>query len=296
MIFLVLSIICSAILILLFKVFERQGIPIFQAIVFNYCTAALCGYIFLPDKHMVNSGAFINAPWFALSVILGLMFITVFNLTSLTVINFGVSTASVASKLGLVFPVMLAFLLYKEDFDWIKLAGILLAFAAVVMASLKAQSSHHPGAHARLIFLPYIVFLGNGACDSVTQFANKHYLTQQGNEYFAMFIFVAAGITGLLILIWQLINGRSKINMKSVAGGIVLGIPNYFSFLFLLQALASLTWGSSVVFPISNLGTVALATITGYIVFKERISKVNFIGLLLAAASIGLIVISGRIK
>src|ERR1700722_6834661 len=125
MLFLTLSFLCSATLILLFKVFERNGVPIFQAIVFNYCTAAACGFIFLPDHSTVTSGAFLNQPWFPLSVMLGAMFIGVFNLTSLTTINFGVSTASVASKLGLVFPVLLAFFLYHESFNAIKLVGIL---------------------------------------------------------------------------------------------------------------------------------------------------------------------------
>ena len=57
MVFLALSFICSAILILLFKVFERTGTPAFQAIVFNYCTAAVCGFCFLPNQHTVTSGA-----------------------------------------------------------------------------------------------------------------------------------------------------------------------------------------------------------------------------------------------
>ena len=70
--------------------------------------------------------------WLPVAWVLGMMFITVFNLTSVTAVNFGVSTASVASKLGLVLPVMFAFFLYKEPFNYAKLAGILLAFAAVI--------------------------------------------------------------------------------------------------------------------------------------------------------------------
>ena len=80
--------------------------------------------------------------------------------------------------------------------------------------------------------------------------------------------------------------------MKSVVGGIALGIPNYLSFLFLLKALATLNWGSSVIFPVANLGTVAFATIVSFIVFKERISKINIAGLAFAAVAIILIMMS----
>lgn len=292
MVFLTLSFICSAILILLFKVFERNGVPVFQAIVFNYCTAAACGFIFLPDHHTVTSGGFLNQGWFPVSVFLGAMFICVFNLTSLTTINFGVSTASVAAKLGLVFPVLFAFFLYHESFSGMKLAGILLAFIAVVLSSIKEKQPGHLAVKSSLIFLPYAVFFGNGACDSVTQYANKNFLMHKGIAEFAMFIFTSAGSIGIVILLFMLLSGRSKLHIKSIIGGIALGIPNYLSFLFLLKALATLSWGSSVIFPVSNLGTVAVATIVSFIVFKERISKVNMAGLAFAAAAIILIVLS----
>lgn len=290
MVFLILSIICSAILILLFKVFERKGVPVFQAIVFNYCTAAACGFIFLPDHHTVTSGAFLNQGWFPLSVLLGAMFIGVFNLTSLTTINFGVSTASVASKLGLVFPVLFAFFLYNESFNGLKLVGILFAFIAVVLSSLKEKPAANASVRTALIVLPYAVFIGNGACDSVTQYANKRFLMHEGIAEFAMFIFVAAGVVGIAILLYMLATHRSKLHVKSIIGGVVLGIPNYLSFLFLLKALATLNWGSSVIFPVSNLGTVAVATLVSFVVFKERISKVNLVGLAFAVVAITLIV------
>ena len=285
MVFLVLSFVCSALLILFFKVFERTRTPVFQAIVFNYCTAATCGFIFLPNHHTVTSGQFMQQGWLPVAWILGIMFITVFNLTSITAINFGVSTASVASKLGLVLPVMFAFFLYEEPFNYAKLAGIVLAFAAVILSSIKEKTAD-PKHHKNLVFLPLLVFIGNGLCDSVTQFANKHYLMNHGNEEFAMFIFVSAGVTGLLILCTQIARGKMKLNVKSMAGGFALGIPNYFSFLFLLKALSSLNWGSSVIFPVTNLGTVVCATLGGLIIFKEKISAINLWGLMLAVGAI----------
>jgi drug/metabolite transporter (DMT)-like permease len=285
MVFLVLSFLCSALLILLFKVFEKTGTPVFQAIVFNYCTAATCGFIFLPNHQTITSGAFIQQGWLPVAWVLGIMFIVVFNLTSLTAISFGVSTASVASKLGLVLPVILAFVLYKEPFNYYKLAGILLAFAAVILSSVKEKPAD-PEHHKKLALLPFLVFIGNGLCDSVTQFANKRYLAQHGTPEFAMFIFVAAGATGIIILIAQIARKKTRLNFKSLAGGIALGIPNYFSFLFLLKALASLNWGSSVIFPVANLGTVVCATLGGLIIFKEKISAVNWWGLALALGAI----------
>jgi drug/metabolite transporter (DMT)-like permease len=224
------------------------------------------------------------------------MFIIIFNLTSITTVKYGVSTASVAMKLGLVFPVLLAFTVYGEEFNWMKLAGILFAFAAVILSSLKEEpkSPEHKSSFA---VLPVIVFLGSGACDSLTQFANKKYLSTGGMEEFSLFLFIAAALVGFGTLLFQFITGKAAFSFKSVIGGVLLGISNYFSFLFLLKALATVSWGSSVVFPVSNLGTVAAATFAGIIFFKEKLSKLNMLGLAFAVVSIVLIILSsGLVK
>lgn len=293
MVALVLTIILSAALVLLFKFFGRNNIPVFQAIVFNYWTAALCGYLFLPDKTAVHNLSIFSEAWMPVCLLLGSMFITVFTLTGITAKYFDSSVASVAMKLGLVFPVLLAFTFYGEAFSWWKMLGIILAFVAVILSSLSENksgpSADKKGSH---IYLPIIVFFGSGACDVLTQYATKKHLADTGQEGFAMFIFVAAGTAGTLVFLYQLLSGKTKFDYKCLIGGIVLGIANYFSYLFMLQALVEINWGSSVLFPAINLGVVAAVTLGGILFFRERISRTNAIGLGFAAASILVILLS----
>lgn len=295
MLSLVLSIICSALLVLFFKYFERNNIPVFQAIIFNYWTAALCGFLYLPDKAPVLTFSIFNEPWMPVCLGLGVMFITVFTLTGITTKHFGASAASVAMKLGLVFPVILAFTIYGEQFNWLKLSGILLAFAAVILASISESPDKVAGnTKANHAYLPIIVFLGSGACDAVTQYATKQYLNNSGTEGFAMFIFVAAAVAGTCVWLWQLFNNKSKFDYRCLVGGVALGITNYFSYLFALKALTQISWGSSVVFPVINLGVVAVVTLGSILFFREKISRLNAIGLACAAASIIVIILSGN--
>ncbi len=293
MLYLLLSIICASGLVLMFKLFEKKGIPIFQAIVFNYWSAGICAVVFMPQKQVILSGSILQQSWLPLALGLGSLFIVVFNLTSITTVRFSVSTASVASKLGLVFPVILAFVVYGETFSALKLAGILLAFVAVILSSVKPQSEHHH--HKPLeALLPLWVFIGSGACDSFTQLATKKYLGESGIEEFSLMLFMAAALAGTLVFVYKMVSEKATINLQSLYWGGVLGFINYFSFLFLLKALATLPWGSSVIFPVNNLGVVAFSTLAGVVLFKERISAVNFTGLLFAAASIITIVFAGR--
>ncbi len=293
MIYLLLSIVFSAVLVLMFKVFDHKQIPVFQAIVVNYVSATLCAFVFLPDKTPVLNGTILHQNWLWLALLLGSLFFTVFNLVSKTTVGFGISTASVAMKLGLVFPVLLAFTVYGETFNWLKLTGILLAFVAVILSSIKEDHEVHK--HSKwMVVLPFITFLGSGLCDSLTQFANKRYVSSSGMEDFSFFLFVAAAIAGVVVLTVRIATGTLKLTMPSVLGGVVLGIFNYFSFLFMLKALGAVSWGSSVIFPVMNLGTVAFASLAGVLFFREKISKVNLAGLFFAALSIGAILLSGK--
>ncbi len=288
MIYLLLSIICSAGLVVMFKYLGLKGIEIFPTIVVNYWTATFCAFVFLPDKSAVYAGAIWGEPWVLLALGLGVLFILVFNLTGTATLHFGVSTASVAYKLGLVFPVLFALFWYGESVSTLKMVGIFFAFVAVILSSIKKDKGKV--IEKNWIFLPLLVFIGSGTCDSLTQYANKKYLMDTGIEEFTLLLFVAATVTGTVLYIFRIWKGGVKVDSRNMTLGIVLGIMNYFSFLFLLKALAQLSWGSSVIFPLNNLLIVAASTLAGVAVFKEKLSWVNIAGLLFAFASIAAII------
>ena len=68
--------------------------------------------------------------------------------------------------------------------------------------------------------------------------------------------------------------------------GILLGIANYCSMYFLLKALRIDGLDSSSVFAINNVAIVAVSTLIGLILFREKISTKNWIGIILAVISI----------
>jgi len=58
--------------------------------------------------------------------------------------------------------------------------------------------------------------------------------------------------------------------------------------LFLLMALGSGLEGSFV-FPVTNVGIIFITTIGAVWLFQERLSRLNWLGIALAVAAIGLI-------
>ena len=71
-----------------------------------------------------------------------------------------------------------------------------------------------------------------------------------------------------------------------------MGIPNYYSIVFLIKALQIKGIESSTLFTINNVGIVVASTIVGLIIFKESFSLKNKIGIALAIIGIVLVAIA----
>ena len=86
-------------------------------------------------------------------------------------------------------------------------------------------------------------------------------------------------------------NDLLKINKtmwcKSIIGGALLGIFNYFSLYFVLITFRDI--GSIITFPILNISVVLITSIIGWIYYKEKYRSINFYGVILACISIYLI-------
>ena len=88
------SIVFSSWLTLSFKLVEKFGINTFQAIVFNYLTCVITGS-FVNGSFPINSEV-IGGSWFPWAMLMGTIFISLFNVIAKTAQTMGVAVASVA--------------------------------------------------------------------------------------------------------------------------------------------------------------------------------------------------------
>ena len=68
--------------------------------------------------------------------------------------------------------------------------------------------------------------------------------------------------------------------------GFILGLVNFGSLYGIIMALDSKVFDSSIVFGINNIGIVLLSVAFALLIFKERISSKNKIGIVLSLISI----------
>jgi drug/metabolite transporter (DMT)-like permease len=225
-------------------------------------------------------------PWFWGTFALGLLFIIVFNLMAATSQRLGVSVASVATKMSLVLPVLFGVLYYKEVLGPFKILGILLALAAVYFASIKERTAKFKFGS---LLLPFFVFTGSGVIDISLAFFQKEFITDRELPLFSASIFASAAVMGVTYILIGNFRKPLKINFKNILGGIALGVPNYFSIYFLLRALQNDTLNSASVFTVNNVAIVMFSTLLGILLFKEKLSRKNWAGIILAVISIILV-------
>ena len=108
------------------------------------------------------------------------------------------------------------------------------------------------------------------------------------NDYLITAFSMAAAL-GLITLSILILTKKQQFNWKSVLIGAAIGIPNYFSIWFLMRVLKKFANNSSAIIPINNMGIVLFSAVMAWILFKEKLSLVNWIGIILSLGAIALI-------
>jgi drug/metabolite transporter (DMT)-like permease len=283
LIYLLLSILISSFIFVIFKLFDVYKINTLQAIVVNYTIAFSFGVF--TSNTSVSIAEIPQQNWFLGAFCLGFLFISIFNVMGITAQKNGLSVASVAGKMSVVIPIIFGIIVYNESVGFVKVIGIILALVAVYLSS--AKSDTNPVKFKNLIF-PLILFVGSGVLDTGLKFVETSSVSDGEEPLFLATIFGCAFILGIFVVITQMINGKFKFHYKNILGGILLGIPNYYSMEFLLKAFKT-DLESSTLFTINNVGILLLTTVFALLFFKEKLIKKNWIGIALSIISILLV-------
>ncbi|MBL7910440.1 MAG: EamA/RhaT family transporter [Bacteroidia bacterium] len=290
MLYIVLTITISVLLLLVLKAFQKYGVNSLVALVYNYISAGLTGILFLNSG--ISIKAIFSSEWIFICIPLGALFISIFYLIAQTAQKISISTASVANKMSVVMPVLFSVIFLDQHLSFLKILGIVSALVAVYLST---YSSTKRSVNAGLIWLPILVFVGSGLIDITINASNEFYIkSKDESALFSICTFLTAFIVGGFILTYNVsvkksLTIKDVFALKNIIGGIILGVPNYFSIYFIFKSLDAHVFQSAQLFPVLNLSNVALSAFLGWIVFKEKLSPLNLAGIILAIISILLI-------
>lgn len=266
MLFLLLAILSSTMVSVFMRFSTNKIRANLSMLAVNYliCSVLGAGYagfeLWLPE-----------APGFWMSVALGLIsgifYLAGFMMLQQSVRKNGVVLSSVFMKLGLLVPIVLSLVCFHEVPTAAQIAGFFIAVGAIVLINLK-KDANAGGFGMGLIAL---LLLG-GSCDAMSkvfEVLGPAALSQQFLFYtFAMAFLLCAA------LVWH---KKERPGFRELIYGTLIGIPNFFSAKFLLGALTKLP--AVVVYPSFSVATLLCITLTGVVVFRERLSRRQWIAL-----------------
>ncbi|AMJ58082.1 MULTISPECIES: EamA family transporter [Stenotrophomonas] len=279
--FLVLSVICSVLVSVLLKLAPRRGIDIAQAVTWNYLAASVLSLLLLkPSLQSLQSG---HTPWLAL---LGLAVALpgIFLVLARAVREAGIVRSDVAQRLSLLLSLAAAFLLFGEQANGWKLAGLGLGLLAIVGVSARDGDTKQ---HSRT---SWGWLLGVWAGFALIDILLKQ-VAAAGTPSTAALL-VSFGIAFVLMLGWQLQRhfiGKSRMTLANLGYGLLLGLLNFGNILFYVRAHQALPDSPATIFASMNIGVVCLGALVGVLVFGEKTSAWNRFGLALAVVAIALI-------
>ena len=286
MIDLFISVLLFNILVIFFKLFEKYKIDNLQALITNYIVSFLISCSLIKEDLVFTD--FHNQIWFSHALIIGILFISIFNLYAYSTQKIGIALTSVNNKMSFIIPVIASFFIYTDEiFTLNKLVGISLALVGIFLASTKNTGLIFD---KKYIWLLIILFLGQGIADIILN-DSKLYIGNNDLLTFFLVLFLSASIFGIILVSIKSIFGTVKIKFKNIIAGIIFGIPNFYSILYFLKALQSpdLISKTSFVFPLTSVAIVVSTTLVGIFFYNEKLFLRNYIGILIAIISIFII-------
>lgn len=272
--FLGTSVVCSVSVGALLKAGRARGLDARQAIFMNYVVAStLCFLLLKPDLAKLFSPGQPVGIFLALGVLLPTIFLALAKSVQLA----GIVRTDAAQRLSLIIPLLSAFVIFGEQLTERKMLGVTLAFTALLCLLWKPSKGGSGKGGAWL--WPLVVLLGYGVIDVLFKQMAKAGAAFSGGLLAA---FVLAGVLMLLYLAAS----KTRWGLGHLLTGILLGALNFANIYTYIRAHQSLPGNPALVFSVMNMGVIVLGTLVGAMAFREPLSRLNMLGVLLALGAI----------
>ena len=266
MFYLLLAILGSSMISILLRLSSGKIRANISMLAFNYLTCSILGLVYAGFGSENFQPAGLPAA-IILGIINGILLLTSFILMQGSVRKNGVVLTSIFTKLGLLVPVVMSVVVFRESPTWLQVTGFLIAVVASILINLNKDSGSGKFDWS-LIFLLLLA----GGTDAMAKIYKAHGPAELSDPYL-FFSFGAA----LILCVGVVLSRKEKPGFQEFLFGTLIGIPNFFSSKFLLGALETIP--AVVVYPTFSVSTLMLITLTGVLAFREKLNKLQWFSL-----------------
>ena len=276
MLYILLAVAFSVAVSVLLKLARRAHVDIVQAVAMNYVVAAgLTAWLLGATPEAALQADAPRVPLLLLGVLLPAIFVVL----AYSVRSAGIVRTDVAQRLSLFLSLAAAFLFFGDTLVPMKVLGIALAIVAVACILWRADRTERAGWVA-----PVAVFIGFGAIDICFK-----RVALAGAPFASALLasFLIAMVLCWIAVFVRAAMRKAPLSARSIGFGVVLGAANFANILFYVRGHQALPHDPSLVFASMNVGVVVLGALVGALAFREKLSWLNWVGLGVAIAAIG---------
>lgn len=277
--YLLLSSVCSLTIAHLLKLTEVKELRTLNTLTVNYLVAFVFAFGVGLSQSTGNNFSSQGIYLIVFCIIVGAFFIGNFVVYGKSVHLNGVGITITAMRLSLMVPVLISVFLYAEYLGLIKILGVVLVFGALVLLIPKKNSVKIGRLNASWLLV--IIFLLSGFADASLKIYEEDFSTNLNESMFMGMVFLGAFVIGAVLC---LIQGGPLIKKREAMLGASIGIPNLYSSIFLIYALGGIS--GSIAYPIVNILNVLGGTFLGLLIWKDRVTTKQWIGITVALIAI----------
>lgn len=207
----------------------------------------------------------------------GVLYLAGFVLLQRNIRTNGVVLSSTFIKLGLLVSMVVSVVCFGERPEVWQWAGFCLAVAAILLMNYRPGEGK-AGNMAGLLLL----LLAGGGGDAMSKIFEELGNPAFSGHFLLTTFYMALGLCLILFGI-----RKEKAGRWEVLFGLLVGIPNFFSAKFLLGALKDLA--AVIVYPVYSVATILTVTVTGVLVFREKLEKRQWAALAMILAALVLL-------
>lgn len=267
MLYLFLAILSSASIAMILKFSESRKLNRYAVTSANYISAFTISLI-LSIKGM-KSVSFSGLPnVLGLGIFAGVLYFLGFIFIQKSIKENGVGITGAVSKIGIILPVILSMILWKEIPNYLQSLGVVVSISAIILINIDPDDIRSlKSFNETILFL----FLIAGFAEFTTKLFEKFCVMEYKPLYLFTIFFTAFWISiYFTYTTWR--KGR-KITKTDIVTGLSVGIPNMLTSFFLIESFRY--YKASVAFPIYSSGTIVLINLGGIFLFKEKFIRKN---------------------
>lgn len=266
MLFLILAILSSSIIAIFMRISSNHVSANLSMLAVNYLVCVCLGAAYADFQPTASTQASFGIT-VLMGIVSGFLYLGGFVLFQHNTRKNGMVLSSIFMKLGLLVPVVMSVLLFKEAPTVSQIGGFLLAVFAIVLINLKkdcAEKDFGPG-----LILMLLMCGGSDAMSKIFERIGPSELS----DFYLLCTFAVAFFLCVGLVLYK----KEKPGVQEILFGTLIGIPNFFSAKFLLGALTELP--AVVVYPTFSVAALLTVTLSGVAIFRERLSKTQWAAL-----------------